>query len=87
MTDYEAKFESLSCFDKNLDNDPEEYIRFFLKGLKSSIIEKVYQLNCNSIGDAIRMTMRVEQNRVDASRFLDKKRGSDGMKSGGYRKK
>ena len=34
VTEYEAKFESLSRFDKSLDNDPEEKVRLFLKGLK-----------------------------------------------------
>lgn len=42
VTEYEAKFESFSHFDRSLENDPEEKIRLFLKGLKPSIWEKVY---------------------------------------------
>ena len=87
MTEYEIKFENLSCFDKSLDNDPDEKIRLFLKGLKPFIREKVYHLNHNSVADAVKTTMKVEQERVDASRFLDKKHNGDGKKLGNPGKK
>ena len=87
VTEYETKFETLSCFNKSLKNDPEEKIRLFLKGLKLSIKEKVYRLNYGSGVDAERTTMKVEQERVDANRFLDKKHSNDGKKSGNKGKK
>ena len=87
VIEYEAKFESLSHFDKSLDSDHEEKIKLFLKGLKPSIRDKVYHLNHNSVADAVKMALKVEQERVDASRFLDKKRGGDGKKSSNPGKK
>ena len=41
----------------------------------------MYHLNHNSVADAVKTAMKVKQMRVDASRFLDKKRGSDEKKS------
>ena len=87
MTEYEAKFDSLSRFDKSLYNDPDEKIRLFLKGLKPSIRKKVYHLNHNSVANVVKTTMKVEQERVDASQFLDKKRSGDGRKLGNPGKK
>ena len=87
VTEYEAKFESLSRFDKSLDNDLEEKVRLFLKGLKPSIRQKVYHLNYNSFADAVKTAMKVEQERTNASRFFETKRGSDGDKWGNKGKK
>ncbi|KAM7507029.1 hypothetical protein LguiA_017482 [Lonicera macranthoides] len=87
VTEYEAKLESLSRFEKGLDNDFKEKIRLFLKGLKLSIKKKVYHLNYSSVTEAVRMAMKVEQKRANTSRFLEKKRGIEENKSGNQGKK
>ena len=59
----------------------------FLKGLKLSIKEKVYHLNHSSVSAAMRTTMKLEQEMIDASWFLDKKREGDRKKSDNLGKK
>ena len=86
VTEYEAKFESLSRFDRSLDNDLEEKVRLFLKGLKPSIRQKVYHLNYNNVSDAVKTAMKVEQERANVTRFFKTKMGGDGEKSGNQEK-
>lgn len=87
VMEYESKFESLSRFEKGLDNDPEENICLFLKGLKLSIREKVYHLSHISVAEAVTIAMEVEHERADNNKFLEKKRGTEGNKSSGLGKR
>ncbi|KAM7486262.1 hypothetical protein LguiA_002271 [Lonicera macranthoides] len=87
VTEYEAKFENLSRFEKGLDSDLVEKIHLFLKGLRPSIRENVYHLTYSSVTEAVRIAMKVKQERADASRFLERKRGIEQNKSGNQGKK
>lgn len=87
VTEYEAKFESLSRFENSLDNNLEERILLFLKELKLSIREKVYHLSYGNIVDAVRTALKVEQERADASRFVKRKKGTEDKESSNHGKK